>query len=82
MQRGGAYALPRSERSRITNVRVSKFGKGLSREPLKHIFAAAPCWRGAIELSFNPNAWNLPASQGVASIRAPYLQRLFGADMR
>jgi hypothetical protein len=26
-----------------------RFGKGLSREPLKDIFAAAPYWRGTIE---------------------------------
>jgi hypothetical protein len=31
-----------------------RFGKGLSREPLKDIFAAAPCWRCATEGPFQP----------------------------
>lgn len=61
---------------------ASRFGKGLSRETLKDMFAAAPSWFDTIERSSNPDGWNLRTSQGVASIGAAYLQRLIGADVR
>jgi hypothetical protein len=54
---------------------ASRFGKGLSRETLKDMFAAAPSW-------FDTIGWNLRTSQGVASIGAAHLQRLIGADVR
>jgi hypothetical protein len=38
------------------NCSASRSGKGLSRESLKDLFAAAPCWCGTSDDSFNPSA--------------------------
>jgi hypothetical protein len=38
------------------NCSASRSGKGLSRESLKDLFAAAPCWCGTRDDSFNPGA--------------------------
>jgi hypothetical protein len=38
------------------NCSAPRSGKGLSRESLKDLFAAAPCWCGTRDDSFNPSA--------------------------
>jgi hypothetical protein len=50
-----------------------RFRKGVSRESLKDIFAAAPCWCGTIQRSFNPSARTCLHPKGVASFPTPYL---------
>jgi hypothetical protein len=55
------------------------FGKGLSRESLKDIFAAARYWRGATESSHM--VLNTQHPRGVASFQSSYLQRLLSADV-
>jgi len=51
MQRGWCVSITQFGGEPHYKCAVSRFGKALSRESLKHIFAAAARWRGAIELS-------------------------------
>jgi len=61
---------------------AAKSGKGLSRESLKDIFAAAPCSRSTIEGSFKPRVEPACVPRASRLSERHILQRFFGADMR